>query len=365
MCDLHGQYNDIKDEIDCAINEVLASCHFVKGEAVTAFESELAAYLGVRNVISVGNGTDALQIALMSLGLKPGDEVITPTFTFVATAEVAALLNLRPIVIDVDYDTMTITAEAVERAITPRTRAIIPVHLFGQNADMEGILNVARSHSIPVIEDACQSLGASYTFTNGTTRKSGTMGTIGCTSFFPSKNLGCYGDGGALFTDDDALANRIRMIANHGMSVKYHHDITGINSRLDSMQAAILRVKLPHLDEYINARQQAACAYRKALEYNRNILLPSVNPHSSHSYHQFTIRCTDVCRDSLKARLAEAGIPSMIYYPIPLHRQKAYMTAGRFPNADLLAKQVLSLPMHTSLTQSDINTITSAINDYV
>lgn len=364
MCDLHGQYNDIKEEIDRAISEVLSSCHFIRGEAVAAFEQELAAYLGIRNVIAVGNGTDALQIALMSLGLQPGDEVITPTFTFIATAEVVALLHLKPVVIDVDCDTMTITAEAVERAITPRTRAIVPVHLFGQNADMEGILDVARRHDIPVIEDACQSLGSSYTFSDGTTRKSGTMGTIGCTSFFPSKNLGCYGDGGALFTDDDNLAARIRMIANHGMSVRYHHDMVGVNSRLDTIQAAILRVKLPHLDQYVAARQNAAKAYCEALRGNQRILLPAVNPQSTHSYHQFTLRCTAISRDMLKAHLAEAGIPSMIYYPIPLHRQKAYLTAGSFPNADLLASQVLSLPMHTSLTPSIISRVTSAINDY-
>ncbi len=362
MCDLHGQYSDIKDEIDRAISEVLSSCRFIRGESVAAFEQELAKYLGVRNVIGVGNGTDALQIALMSLGLHPGDEVITPTFTFIATAEVVALLRLKPVVVDVDYDTMTVTAEAIERAITPRTRAIVPVHLFGQNADMEGILDVARCHGIPVIEDACQSLGSSYTFSNGNTRKSGTMGTIGCTSFFPSKNLGCYGDGGALFTDDDTLAARIRMIANHGMSIRYHHDMVGVNSRLDTIQASVLRVKLPHLDEYVAARQRAAQAYCKALKGNSNILLPTVNPKSTHSFHQFTLRCTGISRDALKADLAQAGIPSMIYYPIPLHRQKAYLTEGEFPNADLLASQVLSIPMHTSLTSSVINTITLAIN---
>ena len=362
MCDLHGQYNDIKSDIKQAIDKVLNSCHFVKGESVTAFEHELAEYLNVRHVIAVGNGTDALQIALMSLDLQPGDEVITPTFTFIATAEVVALLHLKPVVIDVDYDTMTITPEAVEQAITPRTRAIVPVHLFGQNADMEGILDVARRHNIPVIEDACQSLGSLFTFSDGTTRKSGTMGTIGCTSFFPSKNLGCYGDGGALFTDDDDLAARIRMIANHGMSVRYHHDIIGVNSRLDTIQAAILRVKLPHLDEYISARQNAAKAYCEALKDNNGILLPAVNPQSTHSYHQFTLRCTAISRDMLKAHLAEAGIPSMIYYPIPLHRQKAYLTAGSFPNADLLTSQVLSLPIHTSLTPSIINHVTSVIN---
>lgn len=363
MCDLHGQYNEIKDEIDHAISEVLSSCHFIRGEAVAAFEHELAAYLNVRNVIAVGNGTDALQIALMSLGLQPGDEVITPTFTFIATAEVAALLHLKPVVIDVDYDTMTITAKAVEQAITPRTRAIIPVHLFGQNADIEGIVEIARRHNIPVVEDACQSLGSSYTFSDGTTRKSGTMGTIGCTSFFPSKNLGCYGDGGALFTDDDNLATRIRMIANHGMSIRYHHDMVGLNSRLDTIQAAILRTKLPHLDEYVAARQNAAKAYSEALKENHAILLPSVNPQSTHSYHQFTLRCTGVSRDAVKTHLAEAGIPSMIYYPIPLHRQKAYLAAGSFPNADLLASQVLSLPMHTSLTPSIISRVTSVINN--
>lgn len=364
MCDLHGQYNDIKEEIDRAIGEVLSSCHFVKGEPVTLFEQELATYLNVRHVIAVGNGTDAIQIALMSLGLQPGDEVITPTFTFIATAEVVALLHLKPVVIDVEYNTMTITADAVERAITPRTRAIVPVHLFGQNVDMEGILNVARRHNIPVIEDACQSLGSEYTFSDGTTKKSGTMGTIGCTSFFPSKNLGCYGDGGALFTDDDTLAARIRMVANHGMSVKYHHDLIGVNSRLDSIQAAILRVKLPHLDEYVRARQDAANSYTKALESTQGILLPSVNPQSTHSFHQYTIRCTGIDRDALKAHLAESGIPSMIYYPIPLHRQKAYLTAGHYPNADLLATQVLSLPMHTSLTPELISSISSVIDAF-
>ena len=364
MCDLHGQYNQIRDDINHAISEVISSCRFVKGEPVALFEQELASYLNVRHVIAVGNGTDALQIALMSLGLEPGDEVITPTFTFVATAEVVALLRLKPVFVDIDYNTMTVTADAIERAITPRTRAIIPVHLFGQNAEMEPILNVASRHNIPVIEDACQSLGASYMFSDGSVKKSGTMGTIGCTSFFPSKNLGCYGDGGALFTDDDALAARIRMIANHGMSVRYHHDLIGVNSRLDSIQAAILRVKLPHLDQYVAARQNAAKAYCEALMGNQRILLPAVNPQSTHSYHQFTLRCTDINRDDLRAHLTNLGIPSMIYYPIPLHRQKAYITAGDYPVADRLASQVISLPMHTTLTPTDIATITTAINTF-
>ena len=366
MVDLRGQYEKIKSAVDAGIQEVIDSTQFVKGGKVKEFEQQLAEYLGVKHVIAVGNGTDALQIALMALGLKPGDEVITPTFTFIATAEVVALLGLTPVVVDVDYDTMCVTPEAIERAITPRTKAIVPVHLFGQNADMEGILAVAKKHNLYVVEDACQSMGSRYTFSDGRVAASGTMGNVGCTSFFPSKNLGCYGDGGALFTDDDELAQRIRVIANHGMEVRYHHDMVGVNSRLDSIQAAVLLAKLPHLDEYIEARQRAAEYYNKAFEGDARFLIPKVGRGTTHAYHQYTLRCVGVDRDALREQLAAKGVPAMIYYPIPLHQQKAYQDprykAGDFPMAEQLAKEVLSLPMHTELDAEQLEYIVNLVN---
>ena len=369
MVDLRGQYEKIKEAVDAGIREVIDSAQFVKGGKVKEFEEQLAQYLGVKHVIAVGNGTDALQIALMALGLKPGDEVITPTFTFIATAEVVALLGLTPVLVDVDYDTMCVTPEAIERAITSQTKAIVPVHLFGQNADMEGILAVARKYGLYVVEDACQSIGAKYTFSDGRVAASGTMGNIGCTSFFPSKNLGCYGDGGALFTDDDELAQKIRVIANHGMEVRYHHDVVGVNSRLDSIQAAVLLAKLPHLDEYIAARQRAAEYYNRAFEEDKRLLTPVVGRGTTHAFHQYTLRCVGVNRDALREKLVEKGVPAMVYYPIPLHQQKAYRDVrykeGDFPVAERLATEVLSLPMHTELSEEQLEYIVNCLQSTV
>ena len=365
MVDLQSQYQHIKADIDRGIQEVIESAAFVKGPKVSAFQANLEAYTGAKHVIPVGNGTDALQIALMALGLKPGDEVITPTFTFIATAEVVALLGLTPVVVDVDWKTMNMSLDSVRRAITPRTKAIVPVHLFGQCAEMEPLLALAHEHKLYVVEDACQAIGARYTFSDGTTRQAGTMGHIGCTSFFPSKNLGCYGDGGAIFTNDDELASSMRAIANHGMVVRYHHDRIGVNSRLDAIQAAVLDAKLPHLDEYIAARQRAAAYYDRAFAGNEHILVPGRQKESTHVFHQYTLRLIGVDRDQVREALQEAGIPAMIYYPVPLHMQKAYQDPryreGDFPVAERLAACVLSLPMHTELDEEQLNYITSHV----
>ena len=373
MVDLQTQYQRIKADIDAGIQEVIDSAAFIKGPKVAAFQEHLEAYTGAKHVIPVGNGTDALQIALMGLGLKPGDEVITPTFTFIATAEVVALLGLTPVVVDVDWETMNMDVEAVRRAITPRTKAIVPVHLFGQCADMEALMALAREKHIFVVEDACQAIGAQFTFSNGETKQAGTIGDIGCTSFFPSKNLGCYGDGGAIFTNDDALAERMRAIANHGCHVRYHHDEVGVNSRLDSIQAAILDAKLPHLNEYISARQRAAAYYDKAFSSQPSviskILIPAHQPHSTHVFHQYTLRVVGADRDKLREGLAAAGIPAMIYYPVPLHQQKAYRDPrykdGDFPVAERLASCVLSLPMHTELEEEQLRYITSKVLELI
>ncbi len=366
MVDLKGQYQRIKSEIDDAIQQVLDSTAFVKGGAVTRFQENFERYLGVKHVVPVGNGTDALQIALMALGLQPGDEVITPTFTFIATAEVVALLGLTPVVVDVDPETFCLSVDAVERAITPHTKAIVPVHLFGQNAQMEALLALAAKHHLYVVEDACQSVGSVYRFSDGNVKKSGCMGHVGCTSFFPSKNLGCYGDGGALFTDDDEIAQIARSIANHGMTVRYHHDRIGVNSRLDSIQAAVLDVKLRYLDQYITHRQYAASRYDDAFSDIPQIVVPKKNPDSTHSYHQYTIQVPMEKRDELQHFLKGNGINSMIYYPIPLHLQKAYQDprykAGDFPVAEHLSKVVLSLPMHTELTDEDLDYISRYIH---
>ncbi len=365
MVDLQTQYQHIKQDIDAGIQEVIEAAAFIKGPKVTEFQTHLEAYTGAKHVITVGNGTDALQIALMGLGLKPGDEVITPTFTFIATAEVVALLGLTPVVVDVDWDTMNMDVDAVRRAITPRTKAIVPVHLFGQCANMEELMKLAKEHHLYIVEDACQAIGARYTFSNGESKQAGTMGDIGCTSFFPSKNLGCYGDGGAIFTNDDELAARMRAIANHGMVVRYHHDMIGVNSRLDSIQAAVLDAKLPHLDEYIAARQQAAAYYDKAFANHPKILVPGHQKNSTHVFHQYTLRVVGYDRDRLREQLSERGIPAMIYYPVPLHQQKAYLDSrykdGDFPVAERLAGCVLSLPMHTELDEEQLNYITSNI----
>ena len=369
MVDLQSQYTHIKAEIDAGIQEVIASAAFIKGPKVKAFQEHLEAYTGAKHVIPVGNGTDALQIALMGLGLKPGDEVITPTFTFIATAEVVALLGLTPVVVDVNWETMNMDVEAVRRAITPRTKAIVPVHLFGQCADMEALMALAEEHHLYVVEDACQAIGARYTFSNGETKQAGTIGHIGCTSFFPSKNLGCYGDGGAIFTNDDTLADKMQAIANHGCHVRYHHDEVGVNSRLDSIQAAILDAKLPHLDAYTAARQRAAAYYDKAFANNEKLLIPGRDPHSTHVFHQYTLRVVGVDRDQVREGLAERGIPAMIYYPVPLHQQKAYLDPrykdGDFPVAERLAACVLSLPMHTELDEEQLAFITSSVLELI
>lgn len=367
MVDLKSQYNKIKPEIDEAIHQVLDSTAFIKGEAVSRFAHNLETYLGVKHVIPVGNGTDALQIALMALDLKAGDEVITPTFTFIATAEVVALLGLTPVVVDVDFDTFNISVESIKKAITPRTKAIVPVHLFGQCAQMEEILKIAKEHNLFVIEDACQSIGAVYTFSDCTKAQSGTMGDIGCTSFFPSKNLGCFGDGGAIFTNSDQLAKRIQKIANHGMEIRYYHDEIGVNSRLDTMQAAILDVKLKYLNNYIAARQKAAAFYDNAFKNNSKIITPEKNPQSTHVFHQYTLKLQGVNRNELQQKIAEKQIPAMIYYPVPLHLQKAYKSdrykSGDFPVAERLCDCVLSLPMHTELDSEQLEYIVENVNE--
>ena len=369
MVDLQSQYAKIKQDIDAGIQEVIDTAAFVKGKKVTEFQHHLEQYTGAKHVINVGNGTDALQIALMGLGLKPGDEVITPTFTFIATAEVVALLGLTPVVVDVDWNTMNMDIESVRRAITPRTKAIVPVHLFGQCADMEAIMELANEHHLYVVEDACQAIGAKYTFANGETKQAGTIGHIGCTSFFPSKNLGCYGDGGAIFTNDDELADRMTAIANHGCRVRYHHDEIGVNSRLDSIQAAVLDAKLPHLDEYIAARQKAAAYYDKVFANCEQLLIPGRQPHSTHVFHHYPLREVGADRATLREGLAERGIPAMIYYPVPLHQQKAYLDPrykdGDFPVAERLAACVLSLPMHTELDEEQLEYITSNVLELI
>ena len=369
MVDLQSQYSKIKQDIDAGIQEVIESAAFIKGPKVAQFQAHLEQYTGAKHVINVGNGTDALQIALMALGLKPGDEVITPTFTFIATAEVVALLGLTPVVVDVNWETMNIDIEAVKRAITPKTKAIVPVHLFGQCAQMEELMALAEEHHLYVVEDACQAIGARYTFSNGQTKQAGTIGHIGCTSFFPSKNLGCYGDGGAIFTNDDELADHMRAIANHGMVVRYHHDEVGVNSRLDSIQAAVLDAKLPHLNEYIAARQKAAAYYDNAFAGNDKLLIPGRQAHSTHVFHQYTLRVVGADRDKLREGLAERGIPAMIYYPVPLHQQKAYLDPrykdGDFPVAEKLAACVLSLPMHTELDDEQLRYITSSVLELI
>ena len=369
MVDLKSQYEKIKNEVNAGIQEVIDTTTFIKGGKVTEFQKNLENYLGVKHVIPVGNGTDALQIALMALGLKPGDEVITPTFTFIATAEVVALLGLTPVVVDVDFDTFNISIESVKKAITPKTKAIVPVHLFGQNADMEALMQLAKEHNLYIVEDACQSIGSVYTFSNGKKMQSGCMGDIGCTSFFPSKNLGCYGDGGAIFTNNDELAQKMRVIANHGMEVRYYHDIVGVNSRLDSMQAAVLDVKLKHLDEYISARQRAAAFYDNAFKNNPKIIIPTRTSSSTHVFHQYTIKLQWIDRNALQKKLEEKGIPAMIYYPVPLHLQKAYKDerykSGDFPVAERLCECVLSLPMHTELDEEQLKYIVEGVYEFI
>jgi UDP-2-acetamido-2-deoxy-ribo-hexuluronate aminotransferase len=361
MVDLKKQYEKIQNEIDQAVLNVIRSTQFINGPEVQAFKSELEQYLGVKHVIPCANGTDALQIAMMALDLKPGDEVITADFTYVATAEVIALLGLTPVLVDVHPGTFEINLAQVEAAITPNTKAIVPVHLFGQCVDMESLLALAKKHKLYVIEDTAQAIGANYTFSDGTVKKAGTMGTIGCTSFFPSKNLGCYGDGGAMYTNDDELGKKLKMIANHGQSVQYVHDSIGVNSRLDNIQAAILRIKLRHLDEYAAARNFAANYYDKAFANHPKIKTPVRNPKSTHVFHQYTLVGSDFNRDDLKKHLADKGIPMMVYYPIPLHKQKAYTQNGNFPVTEMLCSSVFSLPIHTEMDEEQLAYITNSV----
>jgi UDP-2-acetamido-2-deoxy-ribo-hexuluronate aminotransferase len=365
MVDLRAQYDKLSSEIDAAIKNVLVSTAFIKGPEVGLFEKELQNYLDVGYVISCANGTDALQISMMALNLKPGDEVITTNFTFISTVEVVALLGLKPVLVDPDPYTYNIMPEQVKKAITPRTKAIVPVHLFGQCADMENIMKLAQEHGIYVIEDTAQATGTEYIFSDGTRKKAGTIGIIGTTSFFPSKNLGCYGDGGALFTNDEAVARKIRSIANHGMKVKYHHDDIGINSRLDTLQAAVLNVKLKYLDKFNSARSSVADFYDEALAGCNSITIPGRSDFSTHIFHQYTIRVKNGMRDELKKFLKSAGIPSMVYYPEPLHIQDAYnylgYNEGDLPVTNQLCKDVLSLPMHPDMEQDQLDYISSNI----
>lgn len=367
MVDLIGQYHRLKEPIDRAINDVLHGGQFINGVEVSAFAHELSNYVGSAFVIPCANGTDALQIALMALGLQPGDEVIVPSFTYVASAEVIALLGCVPVLVDVHPDTYNIDVAQVWEAITPRTRAVIPVHLFGQCAPMEELLSLAQEHDLYVVEDNAQSLGACYTFADGTKKMAGTMGTIGCTSFFPSKNLGCFGDGGALFTEDERLAQRIKMIANHGQEKKYHHKIIGCNSRLDTLQAAILRCKLPHLDAFNEARRAAAHYYNELLTEVKELTLPCETNFSTHVYHQYTLRIAEG-RDALRDYLQSEGISSMVYYPIPLHCQEAFCSiarwSGELPTSTRLSEEVLSLPMHTELTPQLQDKVARAIHHF-
>ena len=365
MVDLKGQYAHIQQEIDQAVLSAIREAQFINGPQVSSFADELGHYLDGAYVIPCANGTDALQIAMMALDLKPGDEVIVPSFTYVATAEVIGLLQLKPVMVDVDPESFNITAELIRQAITVKTRAIVPVHLFGQCADMEPILELAKEKGLYVIEDTAQAIGASYTFKDGTSQKAGTMGHIGCTSFFPSKNLGCYGDGGAIYTKDADLASRLRMIANHGQVKKYVHKYIGVNSRLDTLQAAILRIKLQHLDNYSAARNVAATKYDELLAGIDGLVTPVRQSNSTHVFHQYTMKIAGGKRDSLKKHLEQAGIPAMIYYPVPLNEQEAYQAIGRVVG-DLkvthdLCESVLSIPMHTELKDEQIKFITDTI----
>jgi dTDP-4-amino-4,6-dideoxygalactose transaminase len=368
MVDLLAQYERLRPDIDKAIFSVINSSAFIKGPGVKLFEEELQEYLGVKNVISCANGTDALQIAMMTLGLKPGDEVITTNFTFIATLETVALLGMKPVIVDPDPGTFNISVEGIANAITEKTRAIVPVHLFGQCADMEGILKLAKRHNLLVIEDAAQATGSDYIFADGTKKKAGTIGNAGTTSFFPSKNLGCYGDGGAVYTDDDDLARKIRSIANHGMKVRYHYNDIGINSRLDTIQAEILRVKLKHLDSFNRARQEVAAWYDRAFSGCSQIVIPAREKHSTHIFHQYTIKVKNGLRDELKKYLQENNVPAMVYYPGPLHMQEAYHYLGygenNFPVTTALCGEVLSLPVHTEMEQDQLEHITGTIIEF-
>lgn len=369
MVDTKTQYLKIKDQVDAGIQQVLDSAAYINGIPVKEFAKNLSSYLHAKHTITCGNGTDALQIAMMALDLQPGDEVITPSFTYVATTEVVALLRLKPVFVDVDKETFNIDPIAIENAITPKTKAIVPVHLYGQSANMEAIMSIAQKHRLFVIEDNAQAIGCEYRFANGTIKKTGTIGTIGTTSFYPSKNLGAFGDGGAIFTNDDVLAEKLLMVANHGQKVRYYHEMVGCNSRLDSIQAAVLDVKLKHLDEYIAARQKAAAFYDAAFAGNDKITVPKVAAFSNHVYHQYTLTLNGVDRDGLNQHLAAQKIPSMIYYPVPAHRQKMFAAFGggdyNLPVTDWLTDRVISLPMHTELDEEQLQYITKHVLKFI
>lgn len=366
MVDLKGQYCKIQKEIDAVVSRVIQNTNFINGTEVEEFRKALEEHTGAKHVIPCANGTDALQIALMALGLKPGDEVIVPAFTYIASAEVIGLLQLAPVMVDVDYDSFNITVKNIEKALSSKTKAIIPVHLFGQSCDMEAIIHFATRHNLYVIEDNAQAIDACYTFSDGKQKQTGTIGHIGCTSFFPSKNLSCFGDGGAIMTNDDSLARKLKMIANHGQAVKYHHEILGCNSRLDTLQAAVLNVKLKYLNEYSQARYLAAQRYNELLKDVEEIVLPVEMPYSTHVYHQYTIKTAN--RDALQLFLKEKGVPSMVYYPLPMHKQKAFGNIGRkgeeLTIAEKLSQTVLSLPIHTELTEKEQIYITDQIKTF-
>ena len=369
MVDLKQQYLRIKPEIDQAIQGVLDSTQFIGGQQVTQFSERLAAYLGVKHVIPCANGTDALQVAMMALGFEPGDEIITPSFTYIATTEVIALLKLKPVFVEVDPRTFCIDPAAIRKAITPKTRAIVPVHLYGQAAEMEAIMEIAREYRLQVIEDNAQAIGGLYRFRDGSTKMTGAIGQVGCISFFPSKNLGCYGDGGAICTSDDELAVKLRMVANHGQSKRYYHDIVGCNSRLDAIQAAILNVKLPLLDAYIEARIKVADYYDKAFAACEKITTPFRADYSKHVFHQYTLILQDVDRDGLVDFLAASHIPSMLYYPVPAHRQKMFESFGSanldLEHTDWLTERVISLPIHTEMDEEQLRFITDKVLEFV
>ena len=369
MVDLVSQLEKIKPSIDTVINEVLSTAQFINGPEVKAFQTELQDYLGVKHVIPCANGTDALQIALMSLGLRPGDEVITPSFTYIATTEVIALLGLKPVFVEVDKDTFCIDPASIENAITDKTKAIVPVHLYGQACNMNDIMRLSKKHGLSVIEDNAQAIGSEYTLSNGDRVKTGTIGDIGCTSFFPSKNLGCFGDGGAICTNNDELASKMRMIANHGQSKRYHHDMVGCNSRLDNLQAGVLRIKLRELDSYLNSRRKAASYYDKVFENIESIKTPVRSKESRHVFHQYTLTLEGIDRDELHHFLADHDVPSMIYYPIPAHKQKMFASFGsedsELPITDWLTERVISLPMHTELEKEQLEHITNSVLEFV
>ena len=368
MVDVRSQYLKIKDEIDVGIQEVLVNTSFINGPQVKKFKQNFEAYLGVKHVIPCANGTDALQIAMMAVGLKPGDEVIVPAFTYVATAEVIGLLGLKPVMVDVDTDTFNINMDSLKAAVTERTKAIVPVHLYGQAANMEAIMMIAETHNLWVIEDNAQAIGADYTLNDGRTAKTGTIGHIGCTSFYPSKNLGCYGDGGAMYTNDDALAELLYKIANHGQEVRYYHDVIGCNSRLDSIQAVVLSAKLPHLDAYCRARQEVAAYYDRVFRDINGLKIPARAPYSTHVYHQYTLQVKDGKRDLLKKWLDDHQVPNMIYYPVPLYKQEAFKSYVpenfRLENTEELCASVISLPIHTEMTEDQLDYISEQVRSF-